>query len=69
MKLVGDPDGIAALKQLNETRQESVRFFINEAKTNTDYTATFRGADEVKYKIVYDPSTDELRLEKALEEA
>ena len=65
MKLVGDPDAIAALKKLGEANKESVRFFINEAKTNTDYTATFRGADDVKYKIVYNPPTDEFRLDKA----
>lgn len=65
MKLVGDPAAIAALKQLGESHKESVRFFINEAKTNTDYTATFRGPDDVKYKIVYNPPTDEFHLDKA----
>ena len=63
MKFTGDEGGIEALKAMKETRMEYLKYLLTEAKTNFDRTASFT-QDEVKYKIVYDPQTKDLDVQK-----
>ena len=64
MKFTGDPEGIAALKNMKETRMEYLRYLLQEARTNFDRTASFK-EKEKSYKIVFDPQTGELDVQKA----
>ena len=63
MKFTGDEKGIEALKRMKETRMEYLKYLLTEAKTNFDRTASFTD-EEVKYKIVYDPQTKDLDVQK-----
>ena len=65
MEFTGDPDGIAALKALFAKDKPYVKFLLNEAKSNTDYTARFSGEDERKWAVVFDPATGKLTLKPA----
>jgi hypothetical protein len=65
MKFTGDPDGIAELKTMKETRLDWLKYLLKEAQTNFDHTATFKGQDQqTTFKIVYSPQTGELNVEK-----
>ena len=63
MKFTGDADGIAALKRMKEERMEYLKYLLQEARTNFGYTTTFK-EKEVKYKIVFDPQTQTLDVQK-----
>jgi len=63
MKFTGDPDGIAALKSFKETRLEYLKYLLQEARTNFDHSTTFKDND-VKFKIVFDPHTGDLDVQK-----
>jgi hypothetical protein len=65
MKLVGDPDGIAALKALNSEHHDYLKFLINEAQSNTPHVAGFRGADGTKWELVLHLDTADLEIRKA----
>ena len=64
MKLLGDNDGINALKEMKEQKPDFLKFLLNEMRTNTDYTAFFKSADgSKKFKAVYDPKTGEINIQ------
>ena len=63
MKFTGDPDGIAALKRIKETRLEYLKYLLQEARTNFDHTTTFKDGDKV-FKIVFDTMTGDLDVQK-----
>ena len=58
----GDPDGIAALKALFARDKPYVKFLLNEAKSNTDFTARFSDEAGKKWAVVFDPRTSGLTL-------
>jgi len=65
MKLTGDPEGIAELKALKESKLEYLKYLITEAKTNFDNTARFKSQDGTKsYKLIFIPHSGEFRVEK-----
>ena len=63
MKFVGDEEGIAALKRMKEERLEYLKYLLTEARTNVDRTTTFKDNDQ-KYRITYNPQTQELTVAK-----
>lgn len=63
MKFTGDADGIAALKKMKEERVDYLKYLLTEARTNFGNSTTFKD-NEVKYKIVFDPQTQELEVMK-----
>jgi hypothetical protein len=63
MKFTGDPDGIAALKKMKESRVEYLKYLLQEARTNLDHSTTFK-ENEVKFKILFDPKTGDLDVQK-----
>lgn len=65
MRLVGDTEGIAALKQLVESHRDYLKFLLAEAGSNTDHAASFRGLDGVLWQLVHRPVTGELEVRRA----
>ena len=63
MTLTGDPEGLQALKELGKEQKDTVKFLITEAKTSADRTADFAGLDGRKWKLRYNPASDELAVE------
>jgi hypothetical protein len=64
MKLVGDPDGIAVLKELVAGHRDYLKFLITEAQTSTDHCAGFKGADGAKWELKVHPESGELEVRK-----
>jgi hypothetical protein len=62
MKLVGEPDGIGALKQLVADNREYLKFLIAEAQSSTDHRAPFRGRDGTRWELVAHPDTGVLEV-------
>jgi hypothetical protein len=65
VKLVGDADGIAALKELSQHNRDYLKFLIAEAGTNTDHTASFSGPDGTRWHLVVKPGAAELEVKRA----
>ncbi len=63
MKFTGDPDGIEALKRMREERKDYLKYLVTEVRTNFDHTTSFKDKD-VSYKIVMDPQTGTLDVQK-----
>jgi len=64
MKLVGDPDGVNALKQLVGEHRDYLKFLITEAQSNTDHSAKFKGADGSHWLLVVHPESGDLEVRK-----
>jgi hypothetical protein len=45
MRLIGDPDGIAALKALVNEHRDYMKFLLGEAQSNTNHIAVFKAQD------------------------
>ena len=58
MRLVGDPDGIAALKAMAADKRDYMKFLIAEAGSNSDRTAPFKGKDGERWQLVVLASGD-----------
>jgi hypothetical protein len=65
MRLVGDPDGITALRRLMDSNREYLKFLVAEAGSSTDHTAHFRDADGGRWLLVHIPSSGELDVRRA----
>jgi hypothetical protein len=65
MRLVGDPEGIAVLKQLVAEHREYLKFLLAEAATNSDHAASFRGPDGAPWQLVHHPVGGELEVRRA----
>lgn len=65
MKLVGDPEGLAALKELSQHNRDYLKFLITEAGSNTDHSAGFTGPDGRKWTLVARPGSGELEVKRA----
>ena len=65
MQLVGDPDGIAALKELVQNSREFMKFLITEAQTATNHAAPFTGPDGTKWQLVLKPGSSDLEVQRA----
>ena len=65
MQLVGDPDGIAALKELAQNSREFMKFLISEAQTSTHHTAPFTGPDGTKWQLVLKAGSSDLEVQRA----
>ncbi len=64
MRLVGDPDGIAALKAMAADQRDYMKFLIAEAGSNSDRTAPFKDKVGERWQLVVQPSGD-LEVRKA----
>ncbi|UCD85942.1 MAG: hypothetical protein JSU92_07050 [Deltaproteobacteria bacterium] len=65
MKLTGDSEGIAELKFIKENKLFYLKFLLNEAKTNTNRSAEFKGRDgKTKYRMTFNDLSGELKIDK-----
>jgi hypothetical protein len=51
MRLVGDPDGIVALKELVAQHRDYLKFLITEAQSATNHAAGFRSGDGTRWEL------------------
>jgi hypothetical protein len=65
VKLIGDPEGLAALKELSQHNRDYLKFLITEAGSNTNHTASFTGPDGTKWHLVVKPGSAELEVKRA----
>lgn len=64
-RLTGDPDGIAALKQMASSHREFLKYLITEARTNSDHSATFQSDGGTKWVLKLDMATGKLEVSAA----
>jgi len=65
MKLTGDERGIELLKKFHETKNEYLKFILQESKTSFGNIATFNDEENKQsYQLKYNPSTGEFLVEK-----
>ncbi len=62
MQVVGDPEGVAALKALAAEHRDYLKFLITEAKSSSDHVAAFRTADNVRWEVVFHPERAEFEV-------
>ncbi len=65
MRVVGDDDGVAALKALAADNRDYLKFLITEAQSNSDHTASFRAADDTRWVVRFHPESGELEVRRA----
>ena len=65
MKLVGDPDGIAVLKELVADHRDYLKFLITEAQSNTDHAAVFKSPDGTRWALVVHLESGDLEVKRA----
>jgi hypothetical protein len=65
MKLAGDPDGIAALKELVAEHRDYLKFLITEAQSSTDHHAVFKDNAGLHWQLWLHPQTGELEVRRA----
>ncbi len=63
MKLTGDPEALAALKQMHKANPGFMKAIMEDAKTTTDHTTFFRDEAGTKYKLRLDPNTGDLEVQ------
>ena len=64
-RISGDPEGIAALKQMAATHREFLKYLLTEARTNSDHTATFQSDAGDKWVLKLDLATGKLEVQPA----
>jgi len=65
MKLTGDSEGIEELKFIKENKIFYLKFLLNEAKSNTNRCAEFKGRDgKTKYRMTFYDLSGEVKIEK-----
>jgi hypothetical protein len=64
MKLVGDDQGIEALRLIRQNRPDYLKFLITEARSSTLRFVEFLSDDQVKYLLKFRARTGELVVEK-----
>ena len=65
MKLTGHEQGVAELKTLHAENNTYLKFLIDEARTNTDLMAEFRGKDGTLYILRLDLKSGDMVVELA----
>lgn len=64
MRLIGDPDGIEALKVLVAEHRDYMKFLITEAQSNTNHAAAFKTADGVAWELFLHVDSGDLEVRK-----
>jgi hypothetical protein len=62
--VVGDPEGVAALKAMAAEHRDYLKFLLNEAKSATGHAASFRAADGTRWEVVLRPESGDLEVRK-----
>jgi hypothetical protein len=64
MKLIGDPDGIVALKALVAEHRDYMKFLITEAQSNTNHAAVFKAQDGAHWELFLHVESGDLEVRK-----
>lgn len=64
MQVVGDPEGVAALKAMAAEHRDYLKFLLNEAKSATGHAASFRAADGTRWEVVHHPESGDIEVRK-----
>jgi hypothetical protein len=64
MRLIGDPDGIAALKAHVTEHRDYMKFLLTEAQSNTNHVAVFKAADGGHWELFLHVESGELEVRK-----
>ena len=65
MELMGNAEGIAALKAKHLKDKSYLKFLVTEARSNIDQTATFTAEDGKKWKLRFDAESGNLDVQPA----
>ncbi|MBZ0117293.1 MAG: hypothetical protein K8H88_09875 [Sandaracinaceae bacterium] len=65
MKLEGDEEGIAVLKEMHARDKNYLKFLVGEARTNTDLKTTFKAEDGRAFVLSVDVATGNLVVSPA----
>lgn len=64
MNLTGDPDGLAALKAMQEGNREYLKFLIQEARTVFEHHVDFKAAGGTQFRLHFDVKTGAFTVAK-----
>ena len=64
MQLTGDEAGLAALKAMQESNREYLKFLIQEAKTVFEHHVDFKASDGAQFRLTFDVKTGAFKVEK-----
>jgi len=65
VKLTGDPHGIASLQAMHKQNPGFMKALLDDVRSTTDRTTTFRDTAGQRYRLTLDQGTGELRVEPA----
>jgi hypothetical protein len=65
MQVVGDPDGVAALKELSSRNRDFLKFLLQEARSSSDHQASFSAADGTRWTLRLDLASGDLEVQRA----
>lgn len=64
MQVVGDPDGVAALKAMAAEHRDYLKFLLNEVKSATGHVTSFRAADGARWEVVLHLDSGDIEVRK-----
>lgn len=64
-RLVGDTNGIDALRKLAEDNKDFLKYLITEARSNSDHATNFKAEDGARYVLRLKLQTGELEVQPA----
>ena len=60
----GDPDGLTALRALQERNRDYLKFLIQEAKTVFEHHVDFKSEQGVQFRLTFDLKTGAFTVDK-----
>ena len=63
MQIVGDPEGIASLKAMHPKNKGFMRAILEDVRSTTDQTTSFRDEQGRKFKLTFDSQAGTLHVE------
>jgi hypothetical protein len=64
MIMKGDPDGLTALRRLQESNRDYLKFLIQEAKTVFEHHADFKSEGGAWFRLHFDMKTGAFTVDK-----
>ena len=64
MIMKGDPDGLTALRRLQESNRDYLKFLIQEAKTVFEHHVDFKSEAGIYFRLTFDMKTGAFTVDK-----
>ena len=64
MIMRGDPDGLTALRALQERNRDYLKFLMQEARTVFEHHVDFKGEGGEQFRLIFDMKTGAFTVEK-----